>query len=193
MGTWCSVFTTPGCRGCFADMRQCPDTFTPNNLIHEIWIEFGRRICRTWEAGLGSPSSAEPLGFCITFLQQAFYHVKRCAEPPCRTSKVPQKSGEPLGARTRLLRTGIFSSKAWLGSWHEIFMGSQTRTSVEKRSFASLTLKGLQLCGLMLDTKLIRPSLRGSLLKGVTTIACMYLWQFLLLPPTPPLSPFFPL
>ena len=33
------------------------------------------------------------------------------AEPSCRTPKVPQNSGEPLGARSRLLRTGFFSSQ----------------------------------------------------------------------------------
>ena len=37
--------------------------------------------------------------------------VKRSAKPLCRTPKVPQTSGEPLGARTRLLRTGFFPSK----------------------------------------------------------------------------------
>ena len=56
------------------------------------------------EAGLGSQSSAEPLGFCTTFHQQAFYNVKRSAKPSL------QHSGEPLGARTRALRTGFFSS-----------------------------------------------------------------------------------
>ena len=33
-------------------------------------IESGRRICRVCKAGLGSQSSAEPLGFCVRALQQ---------------------------------------------------------------------------------------------------------------------------
>ena len=69
-----------------------------------------RRICRARKAGLGSQSSAEPLGFCTTFPQEGIYYVKRSAEPSCRTPKAPQNSGEPLRARICLLRTGFLSS-----------------------------------------------------------------------------------
>ena len=37
--------------------------------------------------------------------------MKPSTEHFCRTPKVPQNSGEPLGARTSLLRTGFFSSQ----------------------------------------------------------------------------------
>ena len=77
--------------------------YSSESLIRVV----GRRICRAWKAGLGSQGSAEPLGFCRTALQQAFYYVKRSAEPSCRTPKVLQNSGEALGAQTRLLRTGF--------------------------------------------------------------------------------------
>ena len=79
-------------------------------IIFEFWL----CSCRpplTRQAGLGSQSSAEPLGFCRAFLQQAFYYGKHSAEPSCGTAKVLQNSGEPVGARTHLLRTGFFSSQ----------------------------------------------------------------------------------
>ena len=44
-------------------------------------------------------------------LQQVFYYAKGSAEPSRRTSKVPQNSGEGLGAWARLLRTVFFSPK----------------------------------------------------------------------------------
>ena len=67
-------------------------------------------FCNTVEefAGPGKLGSEK---FCRTFLQQAFYYVRGSAEPSCRTPKVQQNSGEPLGAQTRLLRTGFFSSQ----------------------------------------------------------------------------------
>ena len=37
-------------------------------------------------------SSAEALGFCRTFLQQAFYYVRRSAELSCRTPKIENPS-----------------------------------------------------------------------------------------------------
>ena len=61
-------------------------------LNFHIGLLSGRRIYRAWKAGLGSQSSAEPLGFCKTFLQQALYYVKRSAEPSCRTPKALQNS-----------------------------------------------------------------------------------------------------
>ena len=54
--------------------------------------------------------------FCRTFgvlLQNLSSTGFLLCEPSCRTSKVPQNSGEPLGARTRLLRTGFFCSLQW--------------------------------------------------------------------------------
>ena len=39
---------------------------------------------RSWKAGLGSRSSAEPLGFCVRVLQQVFYYGNPSAEPSCR-------------------------------------------------------------------------------------------------------------
>ena len=56
-------------------------------------------------------SSAEPLGFCRTFLQQAFYYVKRSAGPPAEPQRFRRILGNLLGARTRLVRTGFFSSQ----------------------------------------------------------------------------------
>ena len=47
----------------------------------------GRRICRVWEAGHGSQSSAEPVVFYVRVLQQIFYYAKGSAEPSCRTPK----------------------------------------------------------------------------------------------------------
>ena len=43
-----------------------------------------------------------------------FLLVKSPAEPSCRNPHVPQNSGERLGARTCLLRTGFFSSQETL-------------------------------------------------------------------------------
>ena len=54
------------------------------------------------------PSSAEPLVFCVSVLQQVFYYAKCFAEPSCRTPKVLQNSEGGLGARARLFRTGFF-------------------------------------------------------------------------------------
>ena len=46
-------------------------------------------------------------GYAEPFFNRLFGYVKRSAEPSCRTPKVPQNSGEPLGARARLSRTGF--------------------------------------------------------------------------------------
>ena len=54
----------------------------------------GRRTCRVCKAGLGSQSSAEPLGFCVRVLQQVFY-VNPSTEPACRA---PRTSPEFCGA-----------------------------------------------------------------------------------------------
>ena len=69
---------------------------------------------RKWEKtlqGLKSwawlPKFCRTFGFRRTFLQQAFCYVKHSAEPSCRTP-VPQNSGEPLGAQTRLLEDWHF-------------------------------------------------------------------------------------
>ena len=49
-----------------------------------------------------------------------FYYANPSAEPSCRSSKAPQNSGGKGGARTHLLRTGIF-----LMSWPAPFKISQ--------------------------------------------------------------------
>ena len=67
------------------------------------------RAEETSENGLGSQSSAEPLGFCVRVLQQVFYCAKGTSEPSYRTPKVLQNSGgRGLGAQASLLRTGLF-------------------------------------------------------------------------------------
>ena len=52
--------------------------------------------------------SRQGFGVLQNLSSTGFYYVKRSAEPSCGTSKVPQNSGEPLGARTSLSRTGFF-------------------------------------------------------------------------------------
>ena len=68
---------------------------------------------------LAPKGSAEPLGVRRTFLQQALNYVKRYLQNlPYRTPKVPQNAGEPLGARTRLLRTRLFFGQKLRGSFY---------------------------------------------------------------------------
>ena len=60
-------------------------------LQNEVW-EKNLQGQKSW--ALTPQTSAKPLGFCRTFLPQAFYYVKPSAQPSCRTPKVLRKSGE---------------------------------------------------------------------------------------------------
>ena len=95
----------------------------------DAFATLGGRACRAWKAGLGSQSSK---GSAEMFSTGGFiYCVKHFAEPSCRTPKVPQNSGEPLGARTRLLRTGLLS-------FHHSMGVSTDRIYLFKKSGAQL-------------------------------------------------------
>ena len=67
-------------------------------MSSNISTSFWEKNLQVWRAGLGSQSSAEPLGFCVRVFQQVFYYANGSAEPSCRTPKALQNSGEGFGA-----------------------------------------------------------------------------------------------
>ena len=96
-------------------------------------------------------------------LQQAFYYVKRSAEPSCRTSKAPQNSGQHLEPRTRLPSSSFFSSQMLLGRCDCFKPGCLQflRGSALSRSFA-LCYAFLRICTLLRSLALFCAHLRAS-------------------------------
>ena len=121
------------------------DQWVGSRLMGITWVgsfdpgsfKAARRICRVWEAGLGSQSSAEPLGFCRTLVQLTFHYVKPSAEP-CRTQKVPMNSAAG-GAGPRLLRT-CFPPKNSLSLDASMAPGGSTLWSREGQALETTVL-----------------------------------------------------
>ena len=87
-------------------LRSCWIFVVPARHRHSsvsFFLSFWEKNLQGLKAGLGSPSSAEPVAFCRTFLQ---YYAK----PSCRTPKISQGSEEGGGALTCLLS---FCSQVW--------------------------------------------------------------------------------